>query len=181
MEIKSNSSLEPRFRKNNMQNSGVPQNQAVAAAPQDQNQNQQGSVQLTDEGNVFMIRIEGTPEAKKRIKDKLKSLKIGSETVAVHNSHSRAYRVHKRNYGIVAAALTELGITGLDRPLDGKGGVGGNTVTVTFTQTFQWPGSMEEIEAAFAKCGLKKVRGAWTGDLSKAPSFMSMFGITGNV
>jgi len=102
------------------------------------------------------------------IKKKLKEL--GGH----HNAHEKGWKFPTRKMAEVCAAL------GLEPNVDLVDPR--KVVNVQFNQKFQWPGDMSILEQKMKEAGLEKGKGnVYTGDLSKANTFLHLFNISAPV
>lgn len=88
-----------------------------------------------------------------------------------------AYNSRVKGYIFQADRLQEvckrLGINSAINLVDSR-----KTVTVDFTQSFQWNGDLDQLAENMKKLGLRKKQGtgnSWQGDLSQANQFLAAF------
>ena len=103
--------------------------------------------------------------------DELK--KVLTELGGAYNSRVKGYIFQADRYDEVCKRL---GINGDINLVDSR-----KTVTVDFTQSFQWNGDMEEVNDSLKRLGLRKKQGtgnSWQGELSQAANFLAAFNMS---
>lgn len=93
-----------------------------------------------------------------------------SELGGAYNSRVKGYIFQADRLGEVCRRL---GINSAINLVDSR-----KTITVDFTQSFQWNGDLEQAADILKKLGLRKKQGSgnsWQGDLSQANQFLAAF------